>query len=90
MKTKCKFYAIGNFQYEIGKIHYFLPLGMGLTFGPNLRGVMTLTSTNSLSLLKEVFPFIGTLSCVVHSGIFRTVQNISISQKRDMDGQTNE
>ena len=82
LRTKCKFYAVENFQHEIGKIHNFLLLGMGPIFGPNLKGVMTLTSTNSLSLLKEVFPFIWTLSCVVHSGIFWTIQNISISQKK--------
>ena len=33
---------MGIFQYKIGKLHHFLPLGIGPNFGPIFRGVITL------------------------------------------------
>ena len=38
-----------NIQHEIGKIHPFLPLEMGLFFGPNLRDVMALFEASKKS-----------------------------------------
>ena len=38
-----------NIQHEIGKIHPFLPLEMGLFFGPNMRDATALVEVSKKS-----------------------------------------
>ena len=41
---------LGIFQHKIGKIHHFLPLGIRMIFGPNLRGVTALLSEHQINM----------------------------------------